>query len=181
MNARSRFSQSSISNGHTACGLTKKTIVREKRKKRKKKCFSRVLQQSICPWRSDTVTDQRFSTEIMDQYRHTPVYRSSPCLEWCPTAGASLFRIISPVISGYCLFKSTDFTNSAIRSKCMINYRILPKKSVYVLKMKNVINNHTIILYYLVSFRFWSFKEISKALLFRSTHISKWRRLSRFE
>ena len=29
-----------------------------------------------------------------------PVYRSSPCLKWCPTAGASLFRIISPVISG---------------------------------------------------------------------------------
>ena len=35
MNARSRFSQSAIPNGHTACGPTKKTVVRGKKKKEK--------------------------------------------------------------------------------------------------------------------------------------------------
>ena len=40
----------------------------------------------------------------MDQYM--PVYRSSP--EWCSTAGASLFRIISPVISGNRLLFQLD-------------------------------------------------------------------------
>ena len=38
-----------------------------------------------------------------------PVYRSNLCLEWCPTAGTSLFRIISPVISGNRLLLSCFF------------------------------------------------------------------------
>ena len=37
MNARSRFSQSAIPNGHTTCGPTKKAVVRGKEKKAKKK------------------------------------------------------------------------------------------------------------------------------------------------
>ena len=37
MNARSRFSQSAIPNGHTACGPAKKTVVREKNKNKNKK------------------------------------------------------------------------------------------------------------------------------------------------
>ena len=36
MEARSRFSQSAIPDGHTACGPTKKTVVRDKKKKEKK-------------------------------------------------------------------------------------------------------------------------------------------------
>ena len=37
MNVRSRFSQSAIPNGHTACNPAKKTVVREKIKKIKNK------------------------------------------------------------------------------------------------------------------------------------------------
>ena len=119
MNARSRFSQSSIPNGHTACGPTKKTVVRGKRKKKEKekKRFSRIarLWQSsiqVHAWRSETVTDQRFSTaaSLLKSWTniYMPVYRSSPCLEWCPTARASLFRIISPVISGNHLLQTNQ-------------------------------------------------------------------------
>ena len=32
-------------------------------------------------------------------WNHGPICASSPCLKWCPTAGASLFRFISPVFS----------------------------------------------------------------------------------
>ena len=32
-------------------------------------------------------------------WNHGPIYASSPCLKWCPTAGALLFQMISPVIS----------------------------------------------------------------------------------
>ena len=65
MNARSRFSQSAIPNGH----LQKKRSTREKKKKRKKeevfRAHSAIWQSSIVQVharRSDTVTDQRFST-----------------------------------------------------------------------------------------------------------------------
>jgi len=37
MNARSRFTQSAIPNGHTACGPIKKTVVRGKKRRKKKK------------------------------------------------------------------------------------------------------------------------------------------------
>ena len=37
MNDRSRFSQSAILNGHTACGPTKKTVVRKNKPKNKTK------------------------------------------------------------------------------------------------------------------------------------------------
>ena len=36
MNARSRFIQSAIPNGHIACGLAKKTVVREKKEEEEK-------------------------------------------------------------------------------------------------------------------------------------------------
>ena len=32
-------------------------------------------------------------------WNHGPIYASSLCLKWCPTAGALLFQMISPVIS----------------------------------------------------------------------------------
>ena len=46
---------------------------------------------------------------------------SSPCLKWCPTAGASLFRIISPVISGNRLltFMSHYCESSVFKIKAM--------------------------------------------------------------
>ncbi len=105
MNARSRFSQSSIRNGHTAWGPTKRTVVREKRRRRIFFFFFRnnaqlAVQYSIGPclkvWycHRPALFDCRLHSG-MDQYM--PVYRSSP--EWCSTAGASLFRIISTVIS----------------------------------------------------------------------------------
>ena len=86
MNARSRFSPSAIPNGHTTCGSTKKAVVREKEKK-KKECFSRIessWQSSICNTGPCLkVWYCRLHSEIMDL--HMPVYRSSPCLKWCPT------------------------------------------------------------------------------------------------
>ena len=43
-----------------------------------------------------------------------PVYGSSLCLEWCPTTGASLLPIISPVISGNHLFRGFFLTASVL-------------------------------------------------------------------
>ena len=48
-------------------------------------------------------------------WHHGPVYASSPCLKWCPTAGVSLFRIISPVISGNRLLQTSG------KFPCMID------------------------------------------------------------
>ena len=63
MNAGSQFRQSAIPNRHTACGPAKKTAVR--RKKELLLAQSAIWQSNIAEvhaWRSDTVTDQRFST-----------------------------------------------------------------------------------------------------------------------
>ena len=61
MNARSRFSQSAIPNGHTACGPTKKTVVSERKKK------------------GGFLTDQRFSTAASILKSWTDVCQL-PCL-----------------------------------------------------------------------------------------------------
>ena len=54
--------------------------------------FSRIARSwqssvQVHAWISDTVTDQRcrLHSDIMDIY--VPVFRSSPCLKWCPTQG----------------------------------------------------------------------------------------------
>ena len=119
MNARSRFRpQSSIPNGHTACAPPAWKDRSTGKKKRKKMggggggvllahSAQLAVQYSIGPclkvWYCyrPALFDCRLHSEIMDQYIYIymTVYRTSPCLEWCPTAGASLFWIISPVIS----------------------------------------------------------------------------------
>ena len=111
MNARSRFSQSAIPNGHTACGPAKMTIVCGKKRVFLEHSMHLAVQDSIDPclkvWycHRPKLFDCHLHSEIMNLYM--PVYRSSPCLKWCPNAGASLFRIISPVISGNHLLQAS--------------------------------------------------------------------------
>ena len=57
----------------------------------------------------------RLHSEIMDLYM--PVCRSSPCLKWCHNARASLFRIVSPVISGNRLLSAQPIHWSKLEKK----------------------------------------------------------------
>ena len=104
MNARSRFSQSAYPNGHTACGPTKTTV----KIKIKIKIFlahSALLAVQSLP--EGLILSQTSAFRLPPPFwNHGPIIyicqyidQVRTCLKWCPTTGASLFRIISPVIS----------------------------------------------------------------------------------
>ena len=105
MNARSQFSPPfQMDTPHMA---PPKRLVCEKRRRRRKKCFSRIVcswQSSIVQvhaWRSDTVTALRFLTEIMDQYIYIICQYIDQARVWNDVLLQGLYSSgLSPVISG---------------------------------------------------------------------------------
>ena len=73
-------------------------------------------------------------------WNHGPIYASSPCLKWYPTAGASPFWIISPVLFGNRLLTSPthsqQFWTRFLVLLILELYLLLQIKSVW---MSNII------------------------------------------